>query len=55
MKKYTKEEWQAFLDAYPSISTSGSLVGMYISGYWSKTDVIIRYNGYYYNLSKGAI
>lgn len=41
--------------AHPNIDVSGSIKGMKLLGYWREDDVVVRCDGYYYNVSKRAI
>ena len=50
----TEKELLKLFENSPSISAGGSLRGMYLLGYWKKTDIIVKYKGYYYNLSLGV-
>lgn len=50
----TEKELRKLFENSPSISITGSIKGMYLKGFWKKTDIIVKYKGYYYNLSLGV-
>ena len=51
-KQLTKEQLnEELFNHHPSIDKTGSVRGMIKCGYWKKDDVIIKYKGYYINLS----
>lgn len=51
-KQLTQEQFdEEMFNHHPSIDITGSIKGMIKLGYWKKGDVIIKYKGYYINLS----
>lgn len=40
---------------HPNIDSTGSVRGMKKLGYWGKNDVIVRANGYSYNVSRFCV
>lgn len=50
----TQKELKELFEKSPNIADSGSVKGMIELGYWKKDDIIVKYNGYYYNLSMGV-
>ena len=51
MKVVTRRLTQAEKDQHPSIHGSGSVSGMIKRGFWRKGDLIVRCDGFLYNMS----